>query len=260
MEQKPLNAEQTERYLELIRLCNAVECFEYEGYIFFGNRSEIVERYIRANPSAKFFIWLQDNIPYKLPDTDRIPNWPEPYIVKPHRLTMQEIMMGQGMPFIWASLECYDSPFWKIQQDNIIARRMDIKPGTVLNEWPECVNFAPRYSKEYEYNHTIRAEITEEHAKGVSSLPQLNGIREWADATYKAMEWVRAANKKKQHIRVWIDEQLWYDTDAINKATADLIATRSQCMPTNMTFVTPSDSDRRKKRDEPPSSLNSANK
>lgn len=64
----------------------------------------------------------------------------------------------------------------------------------------------------YDYNHTVRAEITGQHSKDVSSRPQWNGIREIRYAFYTASVLIKNANDKKQKLLVWIDDELWHNS------------------------------------------------
>jgi hypothetical protein len=97
MEQQPipLTADQQEKYMELMQLCKSVDCFEYEGYIFLGSRHQVLMRYVTDNPSDKFFIWLQNNIPYIVPD---VKGWPEEFTHSCYlRATSTELRILMGL-------------------------------------------------------------------------------------------------------------------------------------------------------------------
>lgn len=48
--------------LELSAMCHNIQCFECEGRIFKGYEVDVIKRYMKENPSKKFYIWLQDNV------------------------------------------------------------------------------------------------------------------------------------------------------------------------------------------------------
>lgn len=58
---KPSPVEDQLIFDELNEACKPVAAFEFEGVIFKGSHYKAIAEYIAKKPSAKFFIWLQDN-------------------------------------------------------------------------------------------------------------------------------------------------------------------------------------------------------
>jgi len=57
-----LKDEDYELFTQIYNDMKSVNCFEYNGYIFLGEKVEVIKRYLHLKPSKKFFIWLQDNV------------------------------------------------------------------------------------------------------------------------------------------------------------------------------------------------------
>ena len=57
--------EQDKLFRSVAKLIKNVECFEYEGVIFRGNRNRAAIEFAWNNPTGgDFYVWLQDN--YKI--------------------------------------------------------------------------------------------------------------------------------------------------------------------------------------------------
>ena len=67
--QYALTTDQQNRCFEFMNLMNEIPCFEYEGIIFHGNITAVAKRYVKENPSDKFFIWVQKNVEILIPAT-----------------------------------------------------------------------------------------------------------------------------------------------------------------------------------------------
>jgi hypothetical protein len=70
------------------------------------------------------------------------------------------------------------------------------------------------------HNHAVRAEITNQHSKEISSKQERRLIRSIHEARAIARNWVGDANKKKQTIKVFIDGQLICNTE-LHKGESD---------------------------------------
>lgn len=56
-----LTSQQQSFVLSLTENMSEVLCFEYEGYVFEGERIEVAKRYVALNPSDSFWVWLHKN-------------------------------------------------------------------------------------------------------------------------------------------------------------------------------------------------------
>lgn len=68
-------------------------------------------------------------------------------------------------------------------------------------------------SDPFEYNHCVRAEIVSQHSYKTGSRPQMNGIREYGDAVLTASRWIEEEHSKRNKIKVFIDDKLFYNGD-----------------------------------------------
>lgn len=56
-----LTPQQQSLVLALTTNMHEVFCFEYETYVFEGERIEVAKRYVAENPSDSFWVWLHKN-------------------------------------------------------------------------------------------------------------------------------------------------------------------------------------------------------